>query len=89
MTARRDGGWTKPTFANGPVHRLLADTQEPRCFFRADELRGWSGLELAGEGPHVTWKESAVATRGDGGGLEQAPRHGTKNGRPADAKAIC
>jgi hypothetical protein len=28
-----------------------------------------------------------VASRGDGGGLEQPPRHSTKNCRPANAQA--
>jgi hypothetical protein len=90
MTARRDGGWTQPPFANGPVHRLLADPQEASGFFRADEVGGPRPyLGLAPERLDVLGQEAAVTSRGDGGGLEQPARYSAKNGRPADAKAGC
>lgn len=90
MTARRDGGWTQPPFANRPVHRLLADPQEAGGFFRADEVgAARPGLEPAPERLDVLGQEAAVTSRGDGGGLEQPSCHGAKNGRPAHAEAIC
>ncbi len=90
MTARRDRRWKQPPFANCPVHRLLADPQEAGGFFRADEVgAARPGLELAPERPDVLGQEAAVTSWGDGGGLEQPPRHCAKNGRPADAKAGC
>ncbi len=90
MTARRDGRWTQPSFANCPVHRLLADSQEAGGFLRADEV-GAAGpyLELTPERFDVLGQEAAVTSRGDGGGLEQPPRHSAKNGRSADAQAGC
>ena len=88
MTARRDGGWTQPPLTDGPVHRLLADTQKPCGFFRADEVcRPRLDPELPAERLDILRQEAAVASRGDGGGLEQPPRHSTKNGRPANAQA--
>ena len=90
MTARRDGGWTQPPFANRPVHRLLADPQEAGGFFRADEVgAARPDLGPAPERLDVLGQEAAMTSRGDGGGLEQPPRHSAKDGRPADAKAGC
>ena len=88
MTARRDGGGTQPSLTDGPVHRLLAHTQEARRFFRADEVcRPRLDPELPAEGLDILRQEAAVASRGDGGRFEQPPRHSTKNGRPANAQA--
>ena len=81
MPARRDSGGTQAPFSDRPVHRLLADAEEPRRFFRGDQLRGPAGDALRQEAP--------VPARGDGGGLEQSSSHGAKNGRPAHAKASC
>lgn len=86
MTARRDGGWTQSAFADSSVQGLLADTQEPRCFFRADEVRASeSTFESAFE---VLGEEAAMAARSDQGRPQQPPRHSAKNRRPAHAQAV-
>ena len=85
MTARRDGSRTQPSFTDGPVDCLLADSQEPCRFFRADQPS--SPFAGGGERFSILGQEAAVPSRGDGGGLEQPPRHSAKDGRPADAKA--
>jgi hypothetical protein len=88
MTARRDGGWTQSAFSDGPVHRLLADTQEPRCFFRADEVSAPESTFEAAEAIDVLREEAAMAARSDHGRPEQPSCHGAKNGRPAHTQAV-
>lgn len=88
MPAWRDGGWTQPSFADRSVHRLLADTQEPRRLSRADQFCVPS-LTLDRDPLDVVRQEASVASGGDGGGLEQPSCHGAKNGRPAHAQASC
>src|SRR5258708_12977200 len=89
MTARRDGGWTQPPFANGPVHRLLADPQEASGFSRADEVgapRPYLGL--APERLDVLGQEAAVTSRGDGGGVDTPPAPPPPNLRPPHPLAL-
>jgi hypothetical protein len=94
MAARGDGGRMQPPFADGPIDSLLAHAEEPRCFFRADELTSAPAWESSrsprgGDPFNIFWEEPAVTSWGDRGGLELPPCHGAKHSRPAYAKAIC
>jgi len=92
MSARRNSGGAQPPFADCPVHGLLADTQQARRFSRADKSSPLArGRDRAGvrEPVNVLELESAVSSRGHGGGPQLAACHGAKNGRSADAKAGC
>jgi hypothetical protein len=90
VTPGRDHRRPHPAVADGPVQRLLADSQQAGRLARADQLPAVTvSFEVSGELLDILRTEAPVAAWGDEGRLQAPLGDGTKNARPADAKAIC
>jgi hypothetical protein len=90
MASRRDGRGPHPSLSDCAVQRLLADAQQTGRLAGTDQVFALAVTpETSPELLHVLWAEPAMAAWSDQRRLEPAPGDGTKNGRPADAEAIC
>jgi hypothetical protein len=77
MTARRGRRGLDAAFADGPIQRLLADTQQARGFPRADEVCApGSSVEPAFERLVIFGQKAVVAAWGYHGGPDESLGHG-------------
>jgi hypothetical protein len=92
VTSRGDRRRADPAFPDGPVQSRLAYTQEAGRLPGADELNSRtraSSCVLSTIVGKIIRPKPPVAAWSHHGRMQQTPRHGTQNRRPAHAKTVC